>query len=172
MTKIPSTVDIARTLRAALVGTAFAVAAVVTGSHVATAQSAPIIYPSQGQSLDQQANDEAACRSWSQQQTGFNPAQGPVYYGSSGSGGGEVIRGALGGAALGAIGGAISGGKAGKGAKIGAGIGAVAGLMRKGQRKRADKKAQQQAINQYNRQLAGYNRAFGACMQGRGYADN
>ncbi len=100
MTNILSTVDIARTLRAALLGTAFAVAAVVTGSHVATAQSAPIIYPSQGQSIDQQANDEAACRSWSQQQTGFNPAQGPVNYGSSGSGGGEVIRGA---AALGPI---------------------------------------------------------------------
>ena len=171
MTKVPRTVETARTLRAALVGTAFAVAAVVTGSHVATAQSAPIIYPSKGQSIDQQADDEAACRSWSQQQTGFNPAQGPVYYGSSGSGGGEVIRGAAGGAALGAIGGAI-GGKVGRGAKIGAGVGAVAGLLRKGQRKRADKKAQQQAINQYNRQLAGYNRAFGACMQGRGYAVN
>ncbi len=171
MTKVPSTVDIARALRAALVGTAFAVAAVVTGSHVATAQSAPIIYPSQGQSIDQQAGDEAACRSWSQQQTGFNPAQGPVYYGSSGSGGGEVLRGAAGGAALGAIGGAI-GGRAGKGAKIGAGVGAVAGLLRKGQRKRADKQAKQQAINRYNQQLAGYNRAFGACMQGRGYAVN
>ncbi len=171
MTKVPSTVDIARALRAALAGTAFAVAAVVTGSHVATAQSAPIIYPSQGQSIDQQADDEASCRSWSQQQTGFNPAQGPVYYGSSGSGGGEVIRGAAGGAALGALGGAI-GGKAGKGAKIGAGVGAAAGLLRKGRRKRADKQAQQQAVNRYHQQLAGYNRAFGACMQGRGYAVN
>ena len=120
MTKVPSAIDIARTLRAALVGTTFAVAAVVTGSHVATAQSAPFIYPSQGQSLDQQAGDEAACRSWSQQQTGFNPAQGPIYYSSSGSSGGEVIGGAARGAALGVIGGAI-GGNAGKGAAIGAG---------------------------------------------------
>ena len=172
MIKISNTVDIARTLRAALMGTALAVAAVVTGSHIATAQSAPIIYPSQGQSLDQQAGDEAACRSWSQQQTGFNPARGPVYYGGSGSSGGEVIRGAAGGAALGAIGGAISGGKAGKGAKIGAGVGAVAGLLRKGRKKRAKQQAQQQAVDRYNRQLAGYNRAFGACMQGRGYAVN
>ncbi len=172
MTKVPSTIDIARTLRAALVGTTFAVAAVVTGSHVATAQSALIIYPSQGQSLDQQAGDEAACRSWSQQQTGFNPAQGPVYYSSSGSSGGEVMGGAARGAALGAIGGAISGGKAGKGAKIGAGVGAASGLMRKNRRRRADQQAEQQAVNQYNQQLAGYNRAFGACMQGRGYAVN
>ena len=171
MTKVPSTIDIARALRAALAGTAFAVAAVVTGSYVATAQSAPIIYPSQGQSIDQQADDEASCRSWSQQQTGFNPAYGPVYSGSSGSGGGEVMRGAAGGAALGAIGGAI-GGSAGKGAKIGAGVGAASGLMRKNRRRRADKQAQQQAVNQYNQQLAGYNRAFGACMQGRGYAVN
>lgn len=171
MTKVSSTVDIARTLRAALVGTAFAVAAVVTGSHVATAQSAPIIYPSQGQSLDEQANDEAACRSWSQQQTGFNPAQGPVYAGSSGSSGGEVIGGAARGAALGVIGGAI-GGNVGKGAAIGAGVGAGAGLMRKNRKRRADQQAQQQAVNQYNQQFAGYNRAFGACMQGRGYAVN
>ncbi len=172
MTKVSSTDDFARALRAALVGIAFTVAAVVTGSHVGTAQSAPIIYPSQGQSIDQQAADEAACRSWSQQQTGFNPAQGPVYYGSSGSSGGEVMGGAARGAALGAIGGAISGGKAGKGAKIGAGVGAAAGLMRKNRRRRADQQAQQQAVNQYNQQFAGYNRAFGACMQGRGYAVN
>ena len=171
MTKVSSTVDIARTLRAALVGTAFAVAAVVTGSHVATAQSAPIIYPSQGQSIDQQADDEASCRSWSQQQTGFNPTQGPIYYGGSSSGGGEVMRGAAGGAALGAIGGLI-GGNTGKGAKIGAGVGAASGLMRKNRKKRANQQAQQQAVNQYNQQLAGYNRAFGACMQGRGYAVN
>jgi len=171
MTKVPSTIDIARTLRAALVGTTFAVAAVVTGSHVATAQSAPFIYPSQGQSLDQQAGDEAACRSWSQQQTGFNPAQGPIYYSSSGSSGGEVIGGAARGAALGVIGGAI-GGNAGKGAAIGAGVGAASGLMRKNRKRRADQQAQQQAVNQYNQQLAGYNRAFGACMQGRGYAVN
>ena len=171
MIKISNTVDIARTLRAALMGTALAVAAVAMGSHIATAQSAPIIYPSQGQSIDEQANDEASCRSWSQQQTGFNPAYGPVYYGGSSSGGGEVIGGAARGAALGVIGGAI-GGNVGKGAKIGAGVGAVSGLMRKNRRKRADQKAQQQAVNQYNQQLAGYHRAFGACMQGRGYAVN
>jgi hypothetical protein len=171
MNKVPSTVDIARTLRAALMGTAFAVVAVAAGSHIAAAQSVPIVYPSQGQSLEQQADDEAACRSWAQQQTGFNPAQGPAYYGGSSSSGGEVIGGAARGAALGAVGGAI-GGNVGKGAAIGAGVGATAGLMRKNRKKRADQQAQQQAVDQYNQQLAGYNRAFGACMGGRGYAVN
>jgi YMGG-like Gly-zipper len=170
MTAILNTPEIARTLRAALVGTAFAVAAVATGSTFAFAQSAPIIYPSQGQSIEHQAQDEATCRSWAQQQTGFNPAYGPAYVGSS-PGGGEVARGAAGGALLGVVGGAI-GGNAGKGAAIGAGVGATSGLLRKNSRQRSNEQAQRQANNQYNQQLAGYNRAFGACMQGRGYVVN
>jgi len=33
------------------------------------AQSAPIVYPSAGQSMDQQGRDEAECRNWATQQT-------------------------------------------------------------------------------------------------------
>ena len=171
MTRIRDTADVTRTLRAVLLGVMFAVAAAVSSTHGARAQSAPIVYPSQGQSLEQQAKDEGECRIWAQQQTGFNPSQGPAYTGGGSSGGGEVVGGAARGAVLGVVGGAIAG-DTGKGAAIGAGVGATAGLMRKGQRRRADEQAQQQAANQYNQQLSTYNRAFGTCMQGRGYAVN
>ena len=171
MKKVHDAADIARTLRAAIVGVAFAVATLVTGTDAVQARAAPVVYPSQGQGLGQQGQDENDCRIWAQQQTGFNPSQGPAYYGGSSGGSGQVLRGAAGGAALGAIGGAI-GGNAGKGAAIGAGVGAAAGLMRRGRQRRAEEQAQQQAINQYNQQLANYNGAFAACMQGRGYAVN
>ncbi len=171
MTIVHDAAPIAWTLRAAIVGVAFAVATLVTGTNTAQAQSGPVVYPSQGQSLGQQGQDENDCRIWAQQQTGFNPSQGPAYVGGSSGPTGQVVRGAAGGAALGAIGGAI-GGDAGKGAAIGAGVGAAAGLLRRGRQRRAEEQAQQQAINQYNQQVANYNGAFAACMQGRGYAVN
>jgi hypothetical protein len=156
-------------LRGTLVGATVVIAALVAGPHDAMAQ-APIVYPSQGQSMEQQGADEGQCRMFAQQNTGFNPSQGPAYVGSS-SQGGEMVGGAARGAALGAVGGAI-GGNAGKGAAIGAGVGAVGGLMRKNKKKRKQEKKQQRAVNDYNQQLATYNRAFGACMSGRGYAVN
>ena len=171
MKEVHDSAHIVWSLRAAVVGAAFAVATLVSGTDAAQAQSAPVVYPSQGQSLGQQGQDESDCRIWAQQQTGFNPSQGPAYYGGSSGASGQVLRGAAGGAALGAIGGAI-GGDAGKGAAIGAGVGAAAGLLRRGRQRRAQEQAQQQAINQYNQQLANYNRAFATCMQGRGYAVN
>lgn len=131
--------------------------------------SAPIIYPSSGQSLEQQSKDEAECRTWATQQTGVYPSQSPPqYYGNSNAPSGNIVRGAAGGAALGAVGGAI-GGDAGKGAAIGAGVGATAGLLRNGRERRQQAHANDQAMAQYQAELGNYNNAFGACMQGRGY---
>jgi hypothetical protein len=134
------------------------------------AQSAPIIYPSAGQSLEQQASDEAACRTWAQQQSGVYPGQtAPGYYGNPyNQAGAPVLGGAARGAALGAVGGAI-GGDAGKGAAIGAGVGATAGLMRRNRERREQAYANDQAMAQYQADLGRYNQAFAACMQGRGY---
>ncbi|MPY72864.1 MAG: hypothetical protein GEU87_01255 [Alphaproteobacteria bacterium] len=136
----------------------------------AWAQSAPIIYPSAGQSLEQQASDEAACRTWGQQQTGVYPGQSAPSYSSSTSqqAGAPVLGGAARGAALGAVGGAIAG-DAGKGAAIGAGVGATAGLMRRGQQRRQQASANDQAQAQYQADLGRFNQAFSACMQGRKY---
>lgn len=136
---------------------------------VAVAQSqAPIIYPSQSQSIEQQATDERTCRSWAQQQTGFDPSYAPHYQSPSSAGQGSVVRGAVGGAAIGAVGGAI-GGDVGKGAAIGAGVGAAAGLLGRARKQNQQDQANQHAQQTYNAQLAQYNRAFGACMAGRGY---
>jgi Glycine zipper len=129
---------------------------------------APIIYPSAGQSMDQQARDETDCRNWATQQTGVYPYQAPpTYYGDT-SQGMPVAGGAARGAALGAIGGAIAG-DAGKGAAIGAGVGAGAGLIRKNRERRQQAQVNDQAMAQYQADLGRYNQAFAACMQGRGY---
>jgi hypothetical protein len=130
--------------------------------------NAPIIYPSAGQSFDQQAKDETECRGWAQQNAGVSPYQtAPEYYGGGYSTPG-VIGGAARGAALGAVGGAIAG-DAGEGAKIGAGVGAAAGFMRRNQERRQQAQANEQANAQYQADLNRYNQAFAACMQGRGY---
>jgi hypothetical protein len=146
------------------------VVALLAGAGPALAQQPPVIYPSEGQTMQQQASDEAACRGWAQQQSGFDPAMPPPSTGG-GSSGGEVVRGAAGGALLGAVGGAI-GGDTGKGVAIGAGVGATAGLMRKNRNNRAQRQADEQSVAAYNQRVGDYNRAFGACMQGRGYAVN
>lgn len=136
----------------------------------ALAQSAPIIYPSGGQSLDQQSQDEAACRSWAQQQTGMYPGQAvPEYYGNPyANQGAPVVSGAARGAAIGAVGGAIAG-DAGKGAAIGAAMGGTAGLLRRNRERRAEANYNQQAQAEYQQDMGRYNQAFAACMQGRGY---
>lgn len=134
----------------------------------AWAQSAPIIYPSAGQSLEQQSSDEAACRTWGQQQTGVYPGQSAPSYSTSPPPGAPVLGGAARGAALGAVGGAIAG-DAGKGAAIGAGVGATAGVMRRGQHRRQQAYANDQAQAQYQADLGRFNQAFSACMQGRKY---
>ena len=122
------------------------------------ALGAPYIYPNQGQSPEQQQRDQAECHAWAIQQPGANvaavppPQAGPT---------GDVVRGAARGATIGVVGGAI-GGDAGKGAAIGAASGALLGGMRRASKQNAAAQAQAQASDAYNR-------AFGACLQGRAY---
>jgi len=80
-------------------------------------------------------------------------------------GGGERLRGAargaLGGAAIGAI-----TGDTGKGA----GVGAVAGTMVGGHRARQNQAARNESAQQGQaQQVDSYNRAYAACLSGRGY---
>ncbi len=130
----------------------------------------PIVYPAKGQSQKQQTKDRGECHEWAIQQTGVDPAKlaeeassGDVYerHHSALSG---ATRGALGGLAIGAI-----AGDAGKGAAIGAGVGAVAGRVRD----RRDLEMQHQAVEnahaEQQAQLQLYDRAYSACMTGRGY---
>ena len=111
-------------------------------------------YPAKGQSPEQQASDEAQCHAWAQQQTGGAPPPPPP---------GTKVRGTVRGGACGAAGGAAIGaiaGDAGKGAAVGAVVGGV-----RGRRQTKQAVAAQQAGAADATQ-----RAFGACMQGRGYS--
>jgi len=129
----------------------------------------PIAYPSQGQDQTRQDRDDGDCQVWARENTGIDPAAvaanpTPQETGPAVGGGERVrgaLRGALGGAALGAI-----GGDAGEGAAIGAGVGTLAGGHRAREnqagRNAANAGAQQGAIDEYNR-------AWNACMRGRGY---
>jgi hypothetical protein len=127
-----------------------------------------IPYPLKGQSAQQQSRDEGECYTWAKQQTGIDPvatASAPTKEEGPAVGGGERVRGAsrgaLGGLAVGAI-----AGDAGKGAAIGA----VAGTMVGGHRARQNKSArEQQAEQQKGATLQHFNKAFGVCMEGRGY---
>src|SRR5262245_18541550 len=128
----------------------------------------PVVYPAKGQSAQQQSQDDAQCYAWAQQSTGIDPAMAssppPQQTGPAVGGGqrlGGAARGAAGGAAIGAI-----AGDAGKGAAAGAVVGTMAG----GRRARQQQAAQnQQAQAQQQDMIQTYYRAYGACMEGRGY---
>ena len=129
----------------------------------------PIVYPAKGQSAQQQSKDDAECYAWAKQTTGIDPAvvasSPPPQNTGPAVGGGERVRGAVRGAAGGGAIGAIAG-DAGQGA----GIGAVAGAMAGGRKARQQQAAQnQQAVMQQQEMINTHYRAFGACMEGRGY---
>ena len=138
----------------------------------------PIIYPSQGQSQEQMEKDEFQCIRWARDQTGFDPMRTPTAT-SAPPGKEDEVWGAgktgVAGAATGAIVGGIAGGGkgAGRGALIGGAGGALLGGMRRSsQRNREDQRRQQwerEQANNYARARNEYNRAFSACMSGRGY---
>jgi outer membrane lipoprotein SlyB len=144
---------------------------------VARAQD-PIVYPAKGQSNEQVEKDKYECYNWAKQQTGFDPMQVPTTTSapppqqSEGPGAvGGAARGGLGGLAIGAI-----AGDAGKGAAIGAVAGGLFGGLRHNDKSRSNDQQRQQWENQqannYANQRNKYNRAYGACLEGRGYTVN
>ena len=64
----------------------------------------PYVFPSKGQSAEQQQKDEQYCYNWAVQQTGYNPAyRQPAPSGTPSPERGSGAKGALVGGALGAI---------------------------------------------------------------------
>lgn len=155
------------------------IALIITGglfaSGLSVAASDLFIYPAKGQDAQRQEKDEFECYQWAKQNTGIDPTRistasgGGSSQSSSGSGG-AVARGAVGGALTGAVIGGVSGGSAGKGAAVGALGGGLFGGIRhdRQQQQSQQRQAQQQAASR-NAQLDTYNRAYGACLEGRGY---
>ena len=136
------------------------------------------IYPSKGQSSQQQDKDRYECHTWAVQQTGFDPSRSnpsnpnyadPQPYQPTQR---HLLKGAGRGAALGAVGGAIAG-DAGKGAAAGAAMGGTAGVFRRrDERKQQASAQQQQQVQAQNSQITSYQRAMATCLQGRGYTVN
>ena len=141
------------------------------------------VFPAKNQTATQQTDDEGACYGWAKSQTGIDPTNikppapsEPSQQQASSSGGGQRVSGATKGAAGGAVIGAITG-DAGEGAAVGAAAGAMAGGAAKRRAKKqeaAQQQQQQQAADQQAQaaiaqQKATYNKAFSACMEGKGY---
>ena len=127
------------------------------------------VYPAKGQSPQQQKSDEAACYTWAVQQTGFDPAKPPTPQAApippttaTGTTPGAGVRGA----ARGAVVGEVVGGDAGAGAAAGA---AVARSQSRKQNAAVAQQSEQQAQAATQQQQAGFAKARGACLEGRGY---
>lgn len=166
-------------------------AMLVFGS-IALAQ--PVIYPAGGQSAEQRQQDDAECRAWATENTGVDPAalasqsaqQQTALAQQAAQPAAQPQRqrgGALRGAAAGAVIGEIVDDDAGKGAAYGAAAGALTQRRRnvKAEQSVAQQQAaeqqqmaqqQQQAAQQQQAGMDTFYRAFGACMEGRGYAVN
>ena len=140
-----------------------------------------MIYPAKGQSQDQMEQDKFQCYSWAKQQTGFDPMQVPTATTppptpqAQRSTAGGAVRGGVGGGLLGAGVGAIAGGS--KGAKKGAAIGGISGGVLGGARSHSQQQQDQRARAQWEKEQTqqyvsnrnSYNRAYSACLEGRGY---
>lgn len=157
----------------------------------------PIVYPAKKQTSEQQKKDMAECAAWAKETTGVDPvvlASAPAASATPAPAAqppaeptgpkGERLRGAARGAVAGAAVGEIADNDAGTGAAVGATAGAVAagGRARRESKEKEQKAAEQQqqaaaqqtaaqaeADAKKQEQLATYNRANAACLEGRGY---
>jgi hypothetical protein len=121
----------------------------------------PYIYPAKGQSAQQQQRDQGECYSWAKTNSGVDPAAGVNVAAPQEQGG--AARGAVGGAAGGAIIAGIAGGNVGGSAAAGALIGGLVGHARQ-ERRNQEAQANAQAAT-----LGAFQRAYAACLEGRGY---
>ena len=156
----------------------------------------PIVYPAKNQTPQQQQKDEGECAAWAKQNTGIDPVvlastpapttapPPPPEQTQPAGASGARVKGAARGAAAGAVIGEVANDDASEGAAVGAAAGAVAAGSRQ---RRAGQQQQQQAAQQQQQaaaqqqaatqefeakkqeQLATYNRANAACLEGRGY---
>lgn len=126
---------------------------------------AQMVYPAKGQPPEQQKTDETECGTWAVQQSGYDPANPPVAATAQAApvtGSGARVRGAAAGAAVGAVGGNDVGNAAAKGAVAG-------GVVRRNKNRAAASQANKAAAQQQQAQLASYQKARQACLEGRGY---
>jgi hypothetical protein len=135
----------------------------------AAAAAEPVVYPAKGQTAAQQERDQFECHQWATKDTGVDPvalaeqklAATPPAQGKGHS--------AAAGAGLGAAGGAMEG-DAAAGAARGFGIGRMVSVMRSKRQLREQQSANAQEASAMQTQLDTYDRAYAACLTGRGYS--
>ena len=129
------------------------------------------VYPSKGQSKQQQKEDEFECYKWAVEQSGIDPLNLPKVEAAPAQTGptGGAVKGAAKGAAAGAAIGAITG-DAGEGAAVGAIVGGLSG-RRQGQQAQAQQNQQAQANAAATEQEMknSFTKAFSVCIEGKGY---
>jgi len=134
-----------------------------------------MVYPAQGQSQDQMEKDKFECYSWAKGESGFDPMETPKATTpppQTKEPTASVGKGAVGGGLVGLGVGAITG-KPGRGAAVGAASGGVIGGVRRNrqsnQAQQQQKQWEQQQAQIYMQNRNNYNRAYSACLEGRGY---
>ena len=151
-----------------------------TAAHAPNALSSSLglyVFPANQQTAQQQSNDETYCYGWARTQSGIDPMnitpQAPDQQTAANAADSATQGARAGGAARGAAAGAVIGaiaGDAGTGAAVGAATGVMAGgAARRQARRDAKAAASQQAQMSVEQQKAAYNKAFSACMEGKGY---
>jgi len=167
----------------------------VAGAALAQTQPAPqkslaatletYVFPTEGQTPEQQSTDEAVCYNWAVENTGTDPfalqkqaqqieqqsQQAQQQIAASGQGAGA--KGAVGGAAMGALIGEIASDDAGKGAAYGAAAGAVVSRRKtrkaKGAASQDVQQQSQQAQQATAQQVENFKKAFSVCLEGKKY---
>jgi hypothetical protein len=128
------------------------------------------VYPASGQDAARQGTDEDECYLWAGQQTGIDPMAAPTPVQAAEVPKGGAIKGAAGGAVVGTAVGAIVG-ETGEGAAVGAVAGAAKGRRaQKKAKKQAEAQAKQATQAQDAQKKETFKKAWGACLEGRGYS--
>jgi len=143
-----------------------------------------VIYPANGQSQDQMEKDKLECYSWAKEQTGFDPMQAPTHR-LPPSRRSKAPPGVLFGAALGAPSWgpvsvplpeaarararALPSAAFPEGSLGGGVLGGARSHNQQQQDQRARAQWEKEQAQQYASKRNGYNRAYSACMEGRGY---
>ncbi|MFV1972286.1 MAG: hypothetical protein ACC648_01085 [Thiohalobacterales bacterium] len=129
------------------------------------------VYPKEGQSTEQTDKDKFECYNWAKNDSGFDPMATPRTTSAAPSGqtkSGTMVKGGLGGAVIGGLLGGKSG--AGKGALAG---GLVGGVHQSQYNKKVESERaqwEQRESANYTNNRNNYNRAYAACLEGRGYS--
>jgi len=147
-------------------------AALMSAMNIATANEL-MIFPAKGQSAETMDQDKYTCYGWAKGQSGFDPMKVPTTTtappkSKEGSVAGTAVGGAVGGAVLGKV---IGGNKksAKRGALAGGLVGGVSQSSKNNKSKKKQKKWEQEQASNYADNRNNYNRAYSACLEGKGY---